>query len=155
MECFVCTESDPPLHRICACHTLVHPRCLQKLLDVPAHAHGCPVCQQRYEVRQVTSRVWRYSPLLVACWALEAVFVVGCVAALLVLHDDARGAWKVAIVGTIAAAVVASTGFQLLLARATREEGRLCCVWRAVGTTRDIVIPRAVVEASDELELRV
>ena len=56
-ECFICTESTPPLYRVCACESVVHEQCYRRLLTVRAHETQCAVCTQPYDLR--TRFAWK------------------------------------------------------------------------------------------------
>ena len=75
-ECFLCSETHPPLMRFCKCRDLrAHPVCMRRTVEtVPSHHDGCPVCGARYtmQVRRISSCRchWHYVVVLdVVCLA--------------------------------------------------------------------------------------
>ena len=53
-ECFLCTETEPPLYRFCGCRNMfAHRHCmLQTIESVSAHRDECPVCKTRYKTKK-------------------------------------------------------------------------------------------------------
>ena len=78
-ECFVCSESHPPLMRFCKCRNmLAHRPCMSRIVEsVPSHRDSCPVCETRYEkeVQKKTSFQFRCHYILL----LDAISAVSLV----------------------------------------------------------------------------
>ena len=81
-ECFVCTEEDAPLLRVCKCNMRVHRHCLQTLVNrVPAHAQRCPLCRHPYDMDVTVRRVLRIRDALTFWYYAIAVFCLAVLVA--------------------------------------------------------------------------
>ena len=50
MECFICSDSKPPLYRVCRCLNVIHKDCFCKLVNVDSHSTHCAICRQKYDI---------------------------------------------------------------------------------------------------------
>ena len=58
-ECFICMETDDQLYKVCRCDTVVHSRCLTRLVNnTPSHSTNCPVCLYTYDISIIKARRW-------------------------------------------------------------------------------------------------
>ena len=58
MECFVCSESTPPLYKVCDCNTIIHQKCFEKLVTtVTSHQNECAICKKQYDLKNKIKEV--------------------------------------------------------------------------------------------------
>ena len=57
MDCFVCTDGQGAMYKMCNCTSLyVHEECFRELIKVPTHRTHCPLCTKAYPVTWSTKK---------------------------------------------------------------------------------------------------
>lgn len=129
-ECFVCSESDGPLYRVCKCKTLIHEQCYCRLVSVPSHATRCAICRSPYNLTLQTKSRIGCDVLTCVCVLYGILMVCASPFLLFRIWDQEAGPMRTTLI--LCTVMMFATGsiFSLKVCLSHwRSSGRMCCIY--------------------------
>ena len=143
MECFICSESTPPLYQVCKCNTFVHSDCFAKLISTaPSHSKHCAVCKEKYDIKDVVHKTFKWSqPLVLISFIFITLDVVIVLLVATLNTDNERMRFLYKFVMSLCLLLTSISGSSLYLHETKRFNSLCCCKWEIVVKSKRITLP--------------